>query len=187
MSDGWVAKQAAKYSDPKKGFGEADKVVELGLKAYLKALELAKPGMRFLDLGANSCRVALEMKDRGLTVLAVDLPEVLAKVLHDVPKSAMDLEKSFPEGEWDLVYCRETIEHLRNYAEFCGKALKCLAPGGTLILTAPCDDMDGQHNCPEHVRVFKGKELDELVIANGGEVIEAFKERRQRVVVAKKR
>ena len=186
MADDWTRKQEAKYSDPKRGFGEADKVVELKLKAYLKVCELARKGAKFLDLGANSGRVSFEMQKLGMSVLAVDLPAIISKIKYEVPKVAMDLEKDFPSGTWDLIFCRETIEHLRNYQEVCKRALDSLSPSGMMVITAPFDDRDNAQFCPEHVRIFKDKELDKMVASAGGVVLEALNERRQRVVVAKK-
>jgi len=65
--------------------------------------------------------------------------------------------------------------------------LDSLSPTGKIIITAPCDERDSGKNCPEHVRIFRDKELDKLVCDSGGEIVEAFNERRQRVVVARKK
>jgi 2-polyprenyl-3-methyl-5-hydroxy-6-metoxy-1,4-benzoquinol methylase len=99
----------------------------------------------------------------------------------------MNLEEDFPEGEWDVVFCREIIEHLKNHAVVCKKIIDCLSKSGVLVITAPCDERDGPKSCPQHVRIFGGKELDKLVQSSGGEIIEAFNERRQRVVVARRK
>lgn len=186
MSDAWIKKQVAKYANPKKGYGEADRVVDLKLKAYLKLVELAKPGLRFLDLGTNSGRVSEEMRKLGLKELGVDLPEIITQITYPINKVAMNLEVDFPEGSWDLVFCRETIEHLRNYEEVCKKIINCLTPDGRLVLTAPNNKRDFGAACPEHVCVFEGKKLDQLAVKCGGVVVEAFNERRQRVLVVTK-
>lgn len=186
MTDAWINKQVAKYANPKKGYGESDKVVDMKLKAYLTIRDLAKPGMSFLDLGTNSGRVALEMKKMGLNEMAVDLPEIIDRITYPINKIAMNLEKDFPEGSWDLVFCRETIEHLRNYEEVCRKIIDSLASKGRLVLTAPNNKRDSGAACPEHVRVFEKDQLDKLVVKCGGEIIEKFNERRQRVLVVAK-
>jgi len=186
MNDSWIQSQVKKYANPKKGFGEADKVVELNLKAYQQAICRAKKGVLFLDLGTNSGRVAYEAKKKGAVSLGVDLPEVIAQIKYDVDLVAMDLEKDYPEGEWDVIFCRETIEHLRNYAEVCKKIIRSLTSNGILIITAPRDKRDSGKNCPEHVRVFEEDELDNLVKKSGGQIVKAFNERRQRVVITKK-
>ncbi len=185
--DKWVQSQVKKYADPKKGYGEADKVVKLNLKAYQEAISLAKKGVSFLDLGTNSGRVAWEAKQKGADELGVDLPEIITQIKYDINKVEMNLEADYPPGEWDVVYCRETIEHLRNYKEVCKRIIQSLSADGTLIITAPRDKKDSGANCPEHVRVFEGTELDKLVEASGGKIVKAFNERRQRVVVAKKK
>lgn len=184
--DAWIQSQLKKYADPKKGYGEADRVVDLNLKAYQEAINLASEGVRFLDLGTNSGRVAWEAKKKGASELGVDLPEVTCQIKYKIKTEAMNLEKDYPAGEWDVVYCRETIEHLRNYKEVCTRMIQSLAAGGTLVITAPRDKRDSGKNCPEHVRVFEGTELDKLVQSCGGKIVKAFNERRQRVVVAKR-
>ncbi len=186
MTDAWIKKQIAKYANPKKGYGEADIVVNKKMKAYLKLCELAKPGMRFLDLGTNSGRVSEEMRKLGLKELGIDLPEVIVRIKYSINKAAINLEENFPEGEWDLVFCRETIEHLRNYEEVCAKIINCLTPEGRLVLTAPNNKMDSGSRCPEHVRVFEKDALDKLVIKCNGKIIEGFNEKRQRVLVVAK-
>lgn len=185
--DDWIKKQEVKYADPKKGFGEADVIVDMNLLAYQELKSHAMSGMKFLDLGTNSGRVAHEMKLMGLCELGVDLPAVIAKVKYPINKLSMDLEKEFPEGAWDLIFCRETIEHLRNYQEVCRKIFCGLTTTGRVVITAPCDDRDSGNACPEHVRVFKDKELDKLICESGGEIIKAFNERRQRVIISKRK
>ena len=37
----------------------------------------------------------------------------------------------------DVVLCTETLEHVPDVALFLGEAARCLAPGGTLVLTVP--------------------------------------------------
>ena len=183
--DPWIKKQIDKYAN--KNFGEPDLIVERKYKAYLKAMEFVRPGVTFLDLGTNSGRIALEAKKLGAKELGVDLPEVIAKITYDINKVAMDLEKDYPEGSFDVIFCRETIEHLRTYADVAKKIVASLAPDGILVMTAPNSKVDFGRNCPEHVRVFEGTQLDKMITDSGGVIVEAFNERRQRVVVAKKK
>jgi len=182
--DEWLQKQVNKYANI--AFGEADMVVDRKLKAYLKLFDFAKKDMTFLDLGTNSGRVAYEMQKIGLKELGVDLPEVITKIKYPINKTAMNLEEDFPKGQWDLIFCRETIEHLRNYKEVCKKIINALSASGVLIITAPNNKRDMGKNCPEHVRVFEGTQLDKLVTNNGGKIVEKFNEKRQRVIVARK-
>jgi 2-polyprenyl-3-methyl-5-hydroxy-6-metoxy-1,4-benzoquinol methylase len=183
--DAWLKLQVDKYSTV--SFGEADKVVDRKRKAYVKLLSFAKPGMKFLDLGTNSGRVAHEMKKLGLKELGVDLEAVINKIKYPINKVAMDLEKEYPEGEWDLIFCRETIEHLRTYEEVCKKIIASLKPKGTLIITGPVDNRDFGKNCPEHVRIFANQELDKLVTRSGGNIVEVFNDKRSRVIVVNRK
>jgi 2-polyprenyl-3-methyl-5-hydroxy-6-metoxy-1,4-benzoquinol methylase len=183
MND-WLKIQINKYAGS--NFGESELVVKKQLKAFKKIYEFIKPGYKFLDLGCNSAYITKLIQDEGCEVLGVDLPEVIAKVKYKVPVKAMDLEKELPKGLWDIIFIRETIEHLRNYQEVCLKIINLLSEDGILIITAPCDKKDGPKVTKEHVRVFEGKALDNLVKKSGGHIIEAFNEKRSRVIIAGK-
>jgi SAM-dependent methyltransferase len=37
----------------------------------------------------------------------------------------------------DFVLCTETLEHVPDARQFLGEALRCLAPGGTILITVP--------------------------------------------------
>jgi 2-polyprenyl-3-methyl-5-hydroxy-6-metoxy-1,4-benzoquinol methylase len=184
MND-WLKIQTDKYAGS--NFGEPELVVKKNLRAYTKISEFITPGCKFLDLGCNSAYITKLVQDEGCTVLGIDLPAVVAKIKYPVPIQAMDLEQEVPTGVWDVIFMRETIEHLRNYKEVCPKIINLLTENGTLIITAPCDEQDGPKRTKEHVRVFKGRSLDELVTSSGGQIIESFNEKRQRVVIARKK
>lgn len=188
MNDDWIQKQVDKYAGS--NFGEPNNVVERDMEVWRLVNTVAKmTGKRFLDLGCNNGRICHEMQAIGKEVLGVDLPEIIAKVEYDVPLRAMNLEEEFPEGEWDLIFCRETIEHLRNYKEVLKKIIGALSTKGRLILTGPYDDRERpDRGCPEHVRIFKDQELDRVVEECGGKILESHKEKkpaRSRILLVK--
>ena len=183
--DKWIKLQSDIYAG--KNFGEPEQVVNLKLKAYQKIFEYLKPGDKFLDLGCNSGHITFLVKEKGYEVLGVDLPEVINKIKYDIPKIALNLEQQLPNDKYGVIFIREVIEHLRNYEEVCPKIINLLSNSGTLIITAPNNKMDGPAINKQHIRIFENKELDKLVENSGGIIIEAFNERRQRVVIARKK
>lgn len=174
MSD-WTKKQIAKYAG--KNFGETDNVVNKNLFAYKELLKIAKPGMTFLDLGCNNGRICQEMKKLGLQEFGVDLSEVIAKCKPAFNKAVCDLEESFPEGQYDIVFCRETIEHIQNYNVVFKKIFEALNPEGRAIITAPFSKRDFGAACPEHVRLFTMEELKAHIAKAGGFVLSHFQEK----------
>ena len=186
--DKWLEKQVLKYAGM--NFGETEQTVDKNTQAWRFLCKYAKTGMTFLDLGCNNGRITNEMKQRGLIELGIDLPEIIAKITYPINKQAMDLETQFPTGEFDLIFCRETLEHLRNSEDVCRKILNVLKiPDGIAILACPHDERDFGENCPEHHRLFKGQQLREMIEKLGGVVLEQFEETvcRSRGCVSKRR
>jgi 2-polyprenyl-3-methyl-5-hydroxy-6-metoxy-1,4-benzoquinol methylase len=183
--DKWIKIQTDIYA--KSGFGEADTTVDREYKSWTIVYEYAKPEMTFLDLGCNSGRCCKEMKKVGLSELGIDLPEVVDKIKYDINKKAMNLENDFPEGKWDIIYCRETIEHVKNYKSLAKNIINALNDNGIAIVCCPNNDMDGPKNAPQHVRVFKGNSLKNLMIDSGADIISQFKCKRSTVLVCKRK
>lgn len=185
--DKWIQKQVNKYAG--NNFGETEQTVDKKTNAWQLLCKYAKSGMRFLDLGCNNGRITHEMKQRGLVELGIDLPEIIQKITYPINKQAMNLELEFPVGEFDLIFCRETLEHLRNSEEVCKKIINALSvPNGVAILACPYDERDFHENCPEHHRLFKGQELRIMIEKVGGTVIEQMDETvcRSRVCVSRR-
>jgi 2-polyprenyl-3-methyl-5-hydroxy-6-metoxy-1,4-benzoquinol methylase len=175
MSKEWIDLQQRKYAGA--NFGETDNVVTKNLAAYKSLLEIAKPGMTFLDIGCNNGRICFEMKKLGLKELGVDLPQVIQKCKLDFNKQALDLESEFPAGTYDLIFCREVIEHIQRYEQVFQLIFEALNEEGTAIITAPFDKKDFGKNCPEHVRLFSEAELKQHIKKAGGKVLNTFREK----------
>ena len=176
--DEWIALQCRIYAGA--SFGETELVVNWNIEAYKVLLKYAKKGLSFLDVGCNNGRISHEMQKLELNVLGIDLPEIINKITYPINKLALNLEKDFPVGRWDIIFCRETIEHLRNYEEVLQKMLVALNPDGFLIITAPFSKQDFGKNCPQHIRIFEGDELKKLIEKHHGVIIESFMERKCR-------
>lgn len=185
--DDWIKIQCKKYAG--NNFGESKLVVEKNCLSWQNLLKYAKPNMSFLDLGCNDAFITYEMKKMGLKELGVDLLEVINKITYPINKIAMNLEKQFPEGKFDIILFVECLEHLRNGEDVCQKAINALDTNGVLIVTAPYSDEDFGKNCLEHHRLYKNNELRDLIIKCDGIIISEFQEkvRRSRGCVVKKR
>ena len=197
----WIEMQVKKYAGS--CFGEADRGLQHMIEmekgkipeekkgqAIVRLFKFLKENGDFLDLGCNSGGICKFMKDKGMNVLGVDLPEVIDKITHDIPKIAMNLEVDFPEGTWDIIYCRETLEHIRNGEDVVlKKIIEALKPDGIAIIACPYSQTDFGKACPEHHRLYKDGELKSLVKRAEGIVIEEFSELtgRSKGVVAKRK
>ena len=94
-----------------------------------------------LDLGAGDGRLSAELQARRL-VLA-DVSEVaLERARERLPTAEIvpvepDEPLPFADGEFHLVLCAETIEHVRDLQLFLSEARRVLLPGGRLAVTTP--------------------------------------------------
>jgi SAM-dependent methyltransferase len=58
---------------------------------------------------------------------------------YDVPDTRYFSGDHWPveDASADFVLCTETLEHVPDSQQFLGEAFRCLAPGGTLLITIP--------------------------------------------------
>lgn len=105
----------------------------MGKRIALSAVPTAAPGARALDIG---CREGIQgrwLARRGYTVTGIDLePQCAGALVVDV-----DDGLPFPDGHFDLVWCSEVLEHLRDPARATAEMRRVVRPGGTLVLTTP--------------------------------------------------
>ena len=96
---------------------------------------------RALDLGAGDGRLSQELSAAELVLadvsrVALDrarrrLPDAEAALVEP------DAPLPFDDSAFDLVFCAETIEHVRDVQLLLSEVRRVLAPGGTLALTTP--------------------------------------------------
>lgn len=98
---------------------------------------LPKQG-RVLEIGAGTGRQALALSERGLEVSAIDIPSS-DYVEHRVfPVQDYDgATIPFEDGEFDVVYSSNTLEHVGDLARMHSEIARVLKPGGKSIHLMP--------------------------------------------------
>jgi SAM-dependent methyltransferase len=91
---------------------------------------------RVLDLGcgAGSSVDFFRARDPGVLWVGLDLPdspEVRNRTRTDAPFETFDgVTIPFDDASFDLVYCKQVLEHVRHPAALVAEARRVLAPGG---------------------------------------------------------
>lgn len=91
-----------------------------------------------LDAPAGEGMISRKMKDLGYDVTPVDIIPGLFKPT-DMSCKNVDLNKKLPfdNGTFDLVLCREGIEHLENQFKTIRNFRRVLKPSGWLLISTP--------------------------------------------------
>ncbi|HEY0075802.1 MAG TPA: class I SAM-dependent methyltransferase [Abditibacteriaceae bacterium] len=104
-------------------------------KGKLIALSLVPPGRgrTALDVGCREGDQTRWLERRGYKVTSIDIEQSFERCI------VMDAERGldFANESFDLVWCSEVIEHLKDPAFFRDEAMRVLKPGGRLVLTTP--------------------------------------------------
>jgi 2-polyprenyl-3-methyl-5-hydroxy-6-metoxy-1,4-benzoquinol methylase len=168
-------------------FADRDHVASVNLK--LLGLD---PESRILDFGAGRGALACELARRGYLVTACDIdgqklgqlpdpcgPHPIATILLAVGARALP----FRDGEFDVIVCREVLEHIPDYARALAELQRILKPGGILSVSVParlserlCHWFDEDwYEKSGHLRVFAKKALLAEFAASGWDVLKVEK------------
>jgi len=101
------------------------------------------------------------------TYLGIDTAEAKSHFGYEVPDTKYFDGDSWPiaDGSVDFVLSTETLEHVAKPERFLAEAFRCLAPGGTLLLTVPFAAR--WHFIPYDYWRFTPSGLDRLLTAAG--------------------
>lgn len=99
------------------------------------ALRLVPPGegRRALDVGAREGHQTRWLRERGYDVTSLDLQPCFPECL------AVNVDEGLPfeDDSFDLVWCAEVIEHLRDPERALAEFRRVAKPGGDILLTTP--------------------------------------------------
>lgn len=99
------------------------------------ALGLVPPGAgrRALDVGAREGHQTRWLRTRGYDVTSIDLTSSFEGCL------AVDVNEGLPfeDDSFDLLWCSEVLEHLKEPARAFDEFRRVVRPGGEIVLTTP--------------------------------------------------
>lgn len=142
-----------------------DPAMEKVADAVLSTAEVS-PGMRAIDLGTGTGRLALPLAARGAEVLGVDVSAAMIQrleeeaqrlELHSVRGMVLPLERlSEPADSYDVIVSNYALHHLRDAdkARLVTSAFGWLRPGGQLVIA---DMMFGRGATTEDRKIIAGK------------------------------
>jgi ubiquinone/menaquinone biosynthesis C-methylase UbiE len=146
------------------------------LRAFVRELGHADHA---LDLGCGDGRLTVDLDADRVTaadVSSVALDRARGRLDPDrsgIAQIAVDAPLPFEDGEFDLVLCAETLEHVRDVQLLLSEARRVLRPGGTLAVTTPATLplMRPPDPLSPHLRFFTRRSLARLLDELGFDVV----------------
>ena len=138
----------------------------------------------FIDLGCNLGEVVYHVSQLGVNAVGVDFPSVITRISLPINKLSMDLNKQFPSGKYDIIFCREILEHITNPDLFLANCSQISNPGGYLFISCPFTNRQYQSNA-FHLRIFKQEQLAEILRKYGFKILETMVDGESNVLIAK--
>lgn len=92
--------------------------------------------LRIFEASCGGGQLARELQLEGHELVVSNF---ILKNFEDLDEREVDLNRDieFADGTFDVVICKEVIEHVESVPHVLRQFGKCLKPGGTLILTFP--------------------------------------------------
>jgi ubiquinone/menaquinone biosynthesis C-methylase UbiE len=125
---------------------------------------------RALDLGCGDGALTAELDAAHPTaadVSSVALERARGRLGPEARLVELEPDAPLPfgDGEFDLVLCAETIEHVRDLQLLLSELRRVLRPGGTLAVTTPASRalMRPPHPLSPHLRFLTRRSLRQLL------------------------
>jgi 2-polyprenyl-3-methyl-5-hydroxy-6-metoxy-1,4-benzoquinol methylase len=122
-------------------------------RAWLVWEHLARRSGSALDVGCGRGLFASFLSDQGLAVDATDISPQAVELTaqRGVNAWVIDLEHELPEGSWDVVFCMEVLQQVRDPEGVLKRLSGVLAADGELVLSLP-----NEFHLPRRLRVLCG-------------------------------
>ena len=104
----------------------------------IQVLPLFPPGSNVLEIGAGAGWQAKAMAEKGVQIVAIDIPGSAYKNQRVWPVIEYDGENlPFPDKHFDIVFSSNVMEHIPQVEQFQAEIQRVLKPGGKAIHLMP--------------------------------------------------
>ena len=98
--------------------------------------------LKILVAGIGGGMICEELEEAGHNVVGIDISHASCEYAEKdigIPVIEGDLEKPliFEKESFDLIIVADLLEHIANEKQLLSEALRCLKPGGKIIITVP--------------------------------------------------
>jgi SAM-dependent methyltransferase len=146
-----------------------------------------KEGMKLLEPGCGRGEHLRLFKNLGVDAYGLDLsPEspLFAKDLNISVCNLDDGKLPYPDNNFDVIYSKSFLEHLRNPGKFLEEAFRVLKPNGLLLSMVP--DWESQHkkfyDDYTHISPFTIISLKNIQLVTGFSDVKVYKLRQLPIV-----
>lgn len=110
---------------------------DIAKDSIIKSMLPASEGLDIFESSAGRGELAIELQQAGHRVRVSNYKS--GSLQFDILEDIVDLEVGLPyeDASFDVIICREVIEHIASNLPLLKEFARCLRPGGTLILTFP--------------------------------------------------
>jgi 2-polyprenyl-3-methyl-5-hydroxy-6-metoxy-1,4-benzoquinol methylase len=149
------------------------------------------PEDTLLDIGCGDGGYAAFSARQGAAIILADLDEAKLQVaqsrLEAIPARSVQILVTdanpipLPDASVTKVVAMEVLEHVDDPASFMAELVRVAKPGALFLLTVPDEVIEGVQRQiappsyfekPNHIRVFKRGELEELAASAGLQIVD---------------
>ncbi len=149
--ENWVATRGAQWPDDFAARLDPDRLVSVLEPNMAERLAAIGPAARVLDVGAGPLTVLGKRVEHGRVMIEACDPLALAyrrildrhavvPVLPTVPAQAETLSIAYAESSFDVVHCRNALDHSFDPVAGIFEMLRVVKPGGEVLLRHAIDE-----------------------------------------------